>query len=264
MTRISVLRGAGVGLLALCLHTSIVCAAELKVLSTTAMADAWPELKSKFEASGHKINLVLAPSGALAKRVQDGEAADVIITTTSGLDNLTKEGKAVEAAGAGIAKSGIGIAVRKGTPKPDISTPEALKKSLLAATAIAYTDPASGGASGIYFVKVLERLGIADEMKTKTKFGHGGPTGAVVASGEAEIAVQQIPELMPVEGIEIVGPLPGDLQSFTRFSAGVLTSSKEPEAAKALIKFLQAPETMAVLKAKGFEPGDTTAPKQGS
>ena len=264
MTKISVLRAAGVGLLALCLQTSIVCAAELKVLSTTAMTDAWQDLKPKFEATGHKITLVLAPSGALAKRVQDGEAADVIVTTTSGLDNLTREGKAVDGTGASVAKSGIGIAVRKGAPKPDIGTPDALKKTLLAASAIAYTNPASGGASGIYFVKVLERLGIAEEMKAKTKFGHGGPTGAIVANGEADIAVQQIPELMPVAGIDIVGPLPGELQSFTRFSAGVLTSSKELEAAKALIVFLQTPETIAVLKAKGFEPGDSASPKAGS
>jgi molybdate transport system substrate-binding protein len=264
MTGMSPLRLAGVALLAIFLQTSTTRAAELKVLSTTAMTDAWQDLKPKFEASGHKINLVLAPSGALGKRVQEGEAADLIITTASGLENLTKDGKVVDGTGVSIAKSGIGIAVRKGAPKPDISTPDALKKTLLAASTIAYTDPASGGASGIYFVKVLERLGIADDMKSKTKFGHGGPTGAIVAQGEAEIAVQQIPELMPVEGIEIVGPLPGDLQSFTRFSAGVLASSKEPEAAKALIKFLQTAETLAVLKAKGFEPGDAVPPKQGS
>lgn len=263
MIRISLLRAAEVALLALCFQATTVCAAEIKVLSTTAMTDAWQELKPKFEAGGHKINLVLAPSGALGKRVQEGEAADVIVTTTPGLESLTKDGKVIDGTGASIAKSGIGVAVRKAAPKPDISTPEALKKTLLAASAIAYTDPASGGASGIVFAKVLERLGIADEMKSKTKFGHGGPTGEIVAKGEADIAVQQIPELMPVRGIEVVGPLPGDLQSFTRFSAGVLASSTEPEAAKALIKFLQTPESIAVLKTKGFEPGDAP-PKQGS
>jgi len=264
MTKTSSLRLAGVALLALCLQTSMAGAAELKVLSTTAMTDAWQELKPKFEATGHKIDLVLAPSGALGKRVQDGEVADLIVTTTSGIETLTKDGKVVDGTGVGIAKSGIGVAMRKGATKPDISTPEALKQTLLGASAIAYTDPASGGASGIYFVKVLDRLGIAEEMKAKTKFGHGDPTGALVAKGEAEFAIQQIPELMPVPGTEIVGPLSGDLQNFTRFSAGVLATSKEQDAAKALIAFLTSPDSVALLKAKGFEPADKAPPKQGS
>ena len=143
--------------------------------------------------------------------------------------------------------------MRKGAPKPDISTPEALKRTLLSAGAVAYSDPAGGGASGVHFTKVLEQLGIAEQIKAKAKLGQGVPNGEAVARGEADLAVQQIPELLPVAGTELVGPLPRELQAITTFSAASLAPSKNPKAVTALIEFLTSPEAAAVLKAAGFE-----------
>ena len=153
--------------------------------------------------------------------------------------------------------SGIGVVVRKGAPKPDISSPEALKRTLLAAKSITYSNPEKGGASGIHFAKVLDRLGIANEMKPKTVFpktAGGAAVGALVASGEAEIGVHQFPELIQAAGIEIVGPLPGDLQETIVFSAAVMAGVKDAEASKALVNFLHTPEAAAVIKANGMEP----------
>ena len=149
------------------------------------------------------------------------------------------------------------MAIRKGAPKPDISSPDALKRTLLAAKSISYVDPASGGASGIHFTKVLDRLGIANEMKSKTVFPNPktpAEVGALVANGEAEIGVHIIVELISVAGIDIVGPLPGDLQNTIVFAAAVMASAKDAEAAKALVNFLGTPEAAAVTKAKGMEP----------
>jgi molybdate transport system substrate-binding protein len=143
--------------------------------------------------------------------------------------------------------------VKKGARKPDISTAEALRRTLLSAKAVAYSDPAGGGGSGIHFAKVLQRLGIADQVNAKAKLGSGTLNGEVVARGDADIAIQQIPELTGVAGIDIVGPLPGELQLMTSFSAAVLSSSKDPQSANALIGFLTSGEALAILKAKGFE-----------
>ena len=157
-----------------------------------------------------------------------------------------------------LAKSGIAVAVRKGAPRPDISSPDALKLALLAAKSISYVDPASGGASGIHFTKVLDRLGIANEMKSKTVFPNPkapAEVGALVANGEAEMGVHIIQELMPVAGIDIVGPLPGDLQNTIVFAAAIMAGAKDAAVAKMLVDFLRTPEATAVIKAKGMEPG---------
>lgn len=228
-------------------------AAELKVLSTPALREAWHELQPKFEASGHKLTLVLGTSGGIAKRVAEGEAGDVIISTSSGIEGLARDGKVAAGTIGPVAKSQVGLAVLKGAPRPDISTPEALKQTLLGAKAVAYSDPAGGGASGIHLAKVLERLGIAQQVNARAKLGRAVPNALAVVRGEADIAVQQLPELLAVPGVEVVGPLPGDFQNTTTFSAAVLTTSKDPAAAKTLVDFLRSPETAAVLKAKGFE-----------
>ncbi len=153
-----------------------------------------------------------------------------------------------------LARSGISVAVRKGASKPDISTPEALKRALLAAKSISYTPPAGGGASGIHLAKVLDRLGIADEMKSKTVFPKTVEVGAAIASGEAEIGVQQTQELVSVAGIEVIGPLPGDLQATIVLAAAVMASSNDAAASKAPVDFLRTPEAAVVLRAKGMEP----------
>jgi molybdate transport system substrate-binding protein len=228
-------------------------AAEVKVLSIIALREAWHELQPKFEASGHKLTLVLGTSGGINKRVAEGEAGDVIVSTSSGIEGLAKDGKVTAGTMRPVAKSRVGLAVLKGAPRPDISTPEALKQVLLGAKAVAYSDPAGGGASGIHFAKVLERLGIAQQVNMRAKLGRAVPNAEAVVKGEADIAVQQVPELLAVPGVEVVGPLPGDLQKTTVYSAAVLATSKEPAAARALVEFLRSPETAAVLRGKGFE-----------
>jgi len=164
------------------------------------------------------------------------------------------DGKAVAGNVTIVARSGIGLAIRNGAPKPDISSPEALKRTLLAAKSIAYSNPAGGSSSGIHFATVLDRLGIANEMKSKTIFPKSGPVGVLVANGEAELGVQQIQELMPVAGIQIIGPLPGDLQDIIIFSAAIMASSRDTEASRSLVNFLRTPQATAVINAKGMEP----------
>ena len=167
---------------------------------------------------------------------------------------LTKDGKIAAGSDATLAKSVFAIAVRRGAPKPDISSAEALKSTLLAARAVGYTDPAAGGASGVHFAKVLERLGIAPEIKAKSKFPPpAGFVGTLLVSGEVDIAVQTKPELSSTEGVEIIGPLPGDLGNTTIFAAGVGASSPGSETAKALVKFLTSPEAQAVFTAHGYD-----------
>ena len=228
-------------------------AAELKVLSTIALGEAWHGLQPKFEATGHTLTLVLGTSGGINKRVADGEAGDVIVSTSSGIEGLAKAGKVTAGTSVRVARSQAGLAVLRGAPRPDISTPEALKQTLLAAKAVAYSDPAGGGASGIHLAKVLDRLGIAQQVNARARLGRAVPNAAAVVKGEADIAVQQIPELLAVPGVEVVGPLPGDLGNTTTFSAAVLAATGDPAAAKALVDFLRSPETVATLKAKGFQ-----------
>jgi molybdate transport system substrate-binding protein len=232
-------------------------AAEIKVLSANGMREVMEDLGPKFErATGHTLAIAFATVGVIVQRVQGGETADVVIVPRQGIDRLLKDGKASGGAVTLLARSGIGVIVRKGTPKPDISTPEALKRALLAAKSITYLDQAAGGTSGAHFAKVLDRLGIADEMRPKTVFHpNARAAGALVAKGEAEIGVNLIQELMPLPGIELVGPLPGDLQLTLVFAATIMAGAKDAGASKALIDFLRTPESAAVIKSKGMEPG---------
>jgi molybdate transport system substrate-binding protein len=254
----SLVAAANIGLMFLLVLGIKAEAAELKVLSAFGMQSVLEDLGPKFErATGHKLAITFATGGATVKRVQGGEAFDVVITLRQGIDTLVKDGKAPAGNVTALASAGISVAIRKGAPKPDISSPDALKRTLLAARSISYVDPASGGASGIHFAKVLDRLGIASEMKSKTAFPNPktpADVGVLVANGEAEIGVHIIQELMPVAGIDIVGPLPGDLQNTIVFVAAVMASAKDAEAAKALVNFLRTPEAVAVIKAKGMEP----------
>jgi len=230
-------------------------AAEIKVLSAGGIREVMQDLGPKFErASGHSLSITFAAPGAIVQRVLGGEINDVVILTKAGIDSLLKDGKAVAGNVTALARSGIGVAVRKGAPKPDISSPEALKRTLLAARSITYSNPASGATSGVHFAKVLDELGIASEMKPKTVFSPKGVVGELAANGEAEIAVHQFQELIPVVEIEIVGPLPGDLQDAIVFSAAIMGSARNAAVAKELVDFLRAPEASAVIKAKGMEP----------
>jgi len=231
-------------------------AAEIKVLIAFPFRVVIEDLAPKFErATGHNLAITFATLGAIVKRVQDGETTDVVVVPRQGIDSLVKGGKAAASNVTVIARTGIGVAVRKGAPKPDISSPEALKRTLLAAKSITYSNPADGGASGIHFAKVLERLGIANEMRPKTVLAKpGDETGVLVANGKVEIGVHHLQVLLPIAGIEIVGPLPGDLQDTLIFEAAIMNGSKSAEASKALLEFLRTPEAAAVIKARGMEP----------
>jgi len=239
-------------------------AANLKILTTPALTESWEALAPKFEATGHKLTIIYAPSGAIAKRVAEGETADLLVSTPAGIDSLIKAGKVLDGTNTPIANSPMGVAVLKGAPKPDISTPDAFKRALLAAKAVAYTDPASGGASGAHMAKVLERLGIASEVNAKAKLGRGTPVANFLISGEADLAIQQMPELLHVKGAEVVGPLPGDLQNVTTFAAGIPSGSAQAEAAKALIRFLQTPDSGAVMKKYGLDQVPPGTPPKAS
>lgn len=247
---------ANIGFLFLIMAGSAAESAELKVLAANGIQAVVEDLGPKFErATGHKLVITFSTGGATVKRVQDGEVADVVIAPRPGIDRLVKNGKVSADNVTALASTGISVAIRKGTPKPDISSPEALKHTLLSAKSITYLNPADGAASGIHFAKVIDRLGIASEMKSKTIFAPStGAVGVLVANGEAEIGVLQYQLLFSVPGIEIIGPLPGDLQDSTVFSAAIMNSAREAEASKAFITFLRTPEAVAVMKAKGMEP----------
>ncbi len=247
---------ATVAAIALLATTTLAGAAEITVLATTAMKSALDALAPRFAAaSGHTLRLGYGPSGALVKRVADGEAGDLVILA-GGIDALIRQGRVVAASRADIARVRIGVAVRKGAPRPDISSADALKRALLAARSVAFVDPASGGASGAHLVPMFERLGVAAQVNAKARLARGGPDGmvsALVAAGEAEIGLQQISEIMSVDGVDLVGPLPDELQSVTVYSAGVLAKAAQPDAARALIRFLMSPPAAAVFRAKGLE-----------
>jgi len=231
-------------------------AAEIKVYATIGMGSVLKELQPKFEqASGHKLDITWGLAGALAKRVADGESPDALVAIKGGVDGLVTSGRIAAPSAATLALSGVGVSVRSGAPKPDISTPDKLKEALIAAKAIAYSDPSKGGASGVHFAKVAERLGIADQVKAKSKHPEtAGLPGKLLLDGSADLAIAQVPELLEVQGTDLVGPLPGDLQNITTFAGGVVSGAKQPDAAAAFLKFLQTPEALATIKAKGMEP----------
>ena len=231
-------------------------AAEIRVLQSGAFKAAMADIKPLFEqASGHKLVLDADTSGRIAQRIGKGEVSDFIVSTNAGVDDLIKQGKVLADSKAPVARAGVGVVVRKGAPKPDISTPEKFKQALLDARSVAYTSPASGGQSGVYFAKLLTQLGITDEINKKAKFGDGGPVALIVARGDAELGMQPIPELLSHPEADFVGPLPAALQSYNELTAGIPADGKEPEAARALIKFLATPAARAIMKAKGLEPG---------
>jgi molybdate transport system substrate-binding protein len=254
MKRRALVAAANIGVMFLLVLGIKAEAAALTVLSAFGMQSVLDDLGPQFErATGHKLTISFATGGATVKRVQGGEAADVVITLRQGIDTLVKDGKAPAGNVTVLARSGIVVLARQGAPKPDISSPDALKRMLLAAKSLSYVDPASG----IHFAKVLERLGIANEMQAKTVFPNPktpAAVGGVVANGEAEIGVHIVQEVISVAGIEIVGPLPGDLQDTIVFAAAIMGGTERAEAAKALVDFLRTPEAAAVIKAKGMEP----------
>jgi molybdate transport system substrate-binding protein len=229
-------------------------AAEIKALITTAMDAAVVVLVPSFErTTGNKVIVSYDPSGGLARRLRGGEFADMILVSSKELDALIKEGKVKDRTD--ISRTGIGLAVRKGAPHPDVSTPEALKRTLLAAKSIVHTAPGNGGATSAHIPWVFAQLGIAEQLTPKIKFAAGGPNGRVstlIANGQAEIGLQQASELMGNPDVELIGLLPDPLQQITINSAGITAVAKEPDAASALIRHFTTPEALALYKTKGL------------
>lgn len=228
-------------------------AAEVKVMPVNAIKEAYLELVSAFEkSSGHKVTTIWGGTEGIAKRVSGGEVVDIVIIAAPNIDKLIMEGKLVVGSRADIAKTGIGIAVRSGLPKPDISSGEAVKRAVLAAKSIAY----SSGPSGFYLADLFKKMGVTDQIKDKVKQPASGVQIAeMVARGEADLGFQQVSELLHAKGIDYLGPLPADIQNITVYSAGLHTAAPAPDAAKALVKFLTAPEAGSIIKKIGMEPG---------
>jgi len=230
---------------------------QLTLYSSIGVQVVVEELAPQFEkASGHQLTITWGTAPMLVKRIEAGEAADVLIRSQAGIATLREQGKIAPGSDVAIGSSGVAIAVKAGARKPDISTPEALKRTLLEAKSVSYSEPSAGGASGVYFAKLIERMGIAAEMKAKTRYPPpGGFSANLLLTGEAELAVQQKPELMRVAGAEVVGQLPGDLNMVTAFAAAIGAGSRNAEAAKAFIAALKSPQAAAVFRAKGLDPG---------
>ena len=229
-------------------------AAEIKVLTAGAFKQVLVALLPDFEKqTGDQVRVDNDTVGALAKRIEAGENFDLAILTPAAINTLADKGRLAAGSRKDLARVGIGVVVKEGAAKPDISTDEAFKKALLAAQSIAYIDPAAGGSSGIYVARMLEKLGIAADMKGKSRLIPGGAVAENIAKGEAELGIHQISEILPVKGVTLVGPLPTDLQNYTVYAAAVSATAKEPAGAKALVEMLSGPAAADVLKAKGME-----------
>jgi molybdate transport system substrate-binding protein len=228
---------------------------QLKVISGGAFKQVLTALVAQWEMeSGNKAALIFRTVGQHLKLIRDGaEDFDVAVLTPDAIEGLVKEGKVVAGSRADLARTGIGVVVKAGAPLPDVGTVEAFKGALLAAKSVAYIDPAAGGSSGIYVGKLLERLGIANEVNAKAVLVQGGEVAAHVVNGEAEIGVHQISEILPVAGAQLVGPLPAQIQNFTVYSAGIGAGSGRSETAAALVKFLSGPGAVPIIKSKGME-----------
>jgi molybdate transport system substrate-binding protein len=227
-------------------------AADIRVMCSNGLKEVVVELLPAFEKStGNKVHITYETSAAIMNQIQTGASIDLVIITAEGIDDLIKQGRVTAGSRVDLANSGMALAVRAGERKPDIRSAEALKQSLLSAQSVAIT---KSGVSGLYMLSVFEQFGIAAQMKPKTVLVESGPVGDVVVKGQAEMGVQQFSELLPVAGIEIVGPLPPGLQRITTFSAGLAAGAKEPAAAKTLVQFLSAPAAVPVIQKKGMEP----------
>lgn len=227
-------------------------AAELKLLASTAVKTVLDEVLEQHErASGDKITVSIASSAVIMQKLKAGETPDMVILTKEGIAELIKDGKVAADSRAELASAGLGIAVKRGAPKPDISDVEALKKTLLASKSVAYT---ASGASGLYFAQLLEKLGIAEAMKPKSNVLKSGLAGDAVGRGESDIGVQMISEILAAPTAELVGPFPAEVQSTMVFTAGTLTGSARSNEAKALVTYFRTPAVAKVFKDKGLDP----------
>jgi molybdate transport system substrate-binding protein len=242
----------------LILFASPLASEELKVLSAVGMQEVVENVGRQFEQkTGHKLVMVFDPLGNMLKRIQNGETGDVIVLPDQGIQRLVNDAKAAATDVTQIARSTVGVAVRKGIPKPDISSPDTFRRAMLAAKAITISDPARGGIATPHILKVFERLGISDEMRAKTVYSK--VTGAagiaqVIAETDVTIALNQLQEFVPVAALEIVGSLPGELGLATPFSATVMSDAKNVAVARELIKFMLTPASATAIRAQGLQP----------
>jgi molybdate transport system substrate-binding protein len=226
--------------------------AELQLFATNAVRSVLDELAPPFEhEGGHKVSIRYNTTAQTLDLIKGGATGDMVIATAAGIDEMTKLGKVISGSRVDLASSKIGVAVRAGAPKPDIRSVDAFKRALLDAKAVAYT---ASGLSGIYFAALIERLGVAEQVKAKARIKPGGLIAAVVVAGEADLAVQMVSELLSVPGAELVGPLPEEINQVTIVSAGILTGARQSEAAKSLIRYLTTPSAARVIRGKGLEP----------
>ena len=226
-------------------------AADVKVLASGAVKEAALELFPQFEkTSGHKVAVTWAGTVDIKKKVAAGEAFDLVIVAAPELDTFIKDGKIAAGSKVDIVRSSIGVAVKPGTPKPDLSSGDSLKKALIAAKSVGY----STGPSGVHMKSLFEKMGIADEIKAKSKVTPPGtPVATVIRSGDAEIGFQQVSELIHEAGIDFLGPIPADVQKITVFSSGVFAGAKAPTEARLLQKYLTAPAAAPAIKKHGLE-----------
>jgi molybdate transport system substrate-binding protein len=230
-------------------------ALELKLLSAGAFKSTAATLGAEYEkTSGNKLIIDADTVGGLVKRVEAGETFDAIVMTPEAIDELAAKSKIAPFSRTNLARVGVGVMVKEGAPKPDISTVDAFKKAVLDAKSVSYIDPASGGSSGIYVAKMLARLGIADQVKPKELLKHGGYVADLISSGQSELGIHQISEIVPAKGVTLVGPLPKEIQNYTVYAAAVGPATKYPEEAKKLIDAFSGPSAQALFKSKGMEP----------
>jgi molybdate transport system substrate-binding protein len=232
---------------------STATADEIKLMAANAVKEAIQGLLPDFEReTGHKVSVIWGGTTGLAKRVEGGEIVDLVLIGSDGIDKLLATGRLVLGSRTDWAKSGVGVAVRAGMPKPDISTPEALKAAILSAKSVAY----SSGPSGYYIAELLKKLGIAEQVKDRVKQPPSGvQISQLIARGDADLGFQQISELLHAKGIQYLGPLPASIQNMTIYSIGVHTAALAPDAAKTLVKVLSGPGAAPIIKKIGMEPG---------
>jgi molybdate transport system substrate-binding protein len=233
---------------------TIAAAAEIKVMSPGAVQPAVAGLAEAFQReTGHEIKFTFDNVGALQKKIEAGERADIYILSDVAIDALVKKGIVADGTRTAIARIGIGVAVLEGAPIPDISTPEALKRTLLSAKSLVYMDPSKGGTSAIHFAKVIEQLGIADALKNKTVLWPAGFAAEALVKGEAEICVHNISEIIAVKGVTLVGPLPREVQKVTTYSAAFAPEAVSSDACKAFVQFLASPTARSKFAAAGLD-----------
>ncbi len=229
-------------------------AAEIKVLTAGAFKPVVMALAPEFTArTGHTLTVDNDTAGALQRRIGNGEVFDVVVLTPAAVAQLTQAGKLAAGSSTPLARVAIGVAVKQGAPAPDIGSVAAFRQALLAARAVAYIDPAAGGSSGIYLAQLFERLGIAAQIAPKAVLVPGGLVAQRLVSGEADIALHQISEILAVPGAALVGPIPAEIQNYTVYAGGLSTAAQDVPAAQAFLALLASERARAVLKEKGME-----------